>query len=69
MDLYLYAFLIYSELAKYSKNVFKLESEDQHKKRMDLLDKREVELCRHKSRTEKREHVSLILQIFKVCYH
>ena len=50
--------LIFSlELNDFAKNVFKLESEDQHKKRMALLNKREDDLSRHKQRKEKREKV------------
>lgn len=46
-----------AEMTDFTKSVFKLESEDQHKKRMAILDKREDDLGRHKQRKSKRETV------------
>ncbi|XP_067946679.1 cilia- and flagella-associated protein HOATZ-like [Watersipora subatra] len=48
------------KLTDFTKNVFKLESEDQHKKRMAQLDKREQDMCRHKMRKDKREKVQSV---------
>ena len=57
IDMHLVVLIFSLELNDFAKNVFKLESEDQHKKRMALLNKREDDLSRHKQRKEKREKV------------
>lgn len=49
---------VFVELDEYHKSVLKLESADQHRKRMEILDKREMNLIHQRNMKNRRQQVT-----------